>query len=136
MALVVNCGDTFLIDFPGAPNEHLFVVITRVNDKLNNFVIVGIESAENTHSENQILLHPGEHPFLTKLSSVAYRFAAIMSVEELDFHVKQGTAKRREPMPPEIIARIVKGMKQTRKAPRYVQDYFNDITWPLDSPCN
>ncbi|MPM48912.1 hypothetical protein SDC9_95639 [bioreactor metagenome] len=135
MALDVNCGDTFLLDFTGAPNEHLFVVITRVIEKLNNFVIVGIESAENTHSENLVLLSPGEHPFLTKLSSVSYRFAAIMTIEELDSRIKQGTAKKREPMPPEIVARIVKGMKQTRKAPRYVQEYFNDITWPLDSPC-
>jgi hypothetical protein len=134
MALVVNCGDTFLIDFPGAPNEHLFVVITKVNHQLNNFVIVGIESAENTHSENLILLKPGEHPFLTKLSSVSFRFAAIMTVEELDSRIKQKTAIKKEPMPPEIVDRIAKGMNQTRKAPRYVQDYFNEITWPLDPP--
>lgn len=131
MSLIVNRGDTYLIDYPSNPNEHLFVIISNVDLQTNSFVIVGVESASNKRSENLVFLFPGEHPFIKRKTSVAYRFASIMGIAKLESLINQGLAVPNEPMNDILLTRIEKGLFKSTKVDDSVKEFFSNISWPL-----
>ena len=94
----VSRGDTYFIHYPNSPKEHLFVIITPVEEKTGSFLMVGVESAEDRNSEKLVFLFPGDFPFIKKKTSVAYRFATILTVSKLDEFLKSQWARPDEPM--------------------------------------
>ena len=132
MPFNVHCGDTFLINYPNHPNEHLFVIITQIDSKTGLFVVVSIETASNKRSENTVFLLPGDHPFIRHRSSVAYRMATTMDVARLAQMVACGQAIPREHMNIEIVKRITDGLLSSKSTPNHIKEYFRESAWPLE----
>jgi hypothetical protein len=127
----VSRGDTYFIHYPNSPKEHLFVIISPVEEMTGNFLIVGIESAEDKNSENLVFLFPGDFPFIRKKTSIAYRLASIMDISKLEEFVKKGYARPDEPMDLELVIRIGDGLLRSTRVDDTKKEFYSHLTWKL-----
>lgn len=127
----VSRGDTYFIHYPNSPKEHLFVIITPVEEKTGSFLMVGVESAEDRNSENLVFLFPGDFPFIKKKTSVAYRFATILTVSKLDEFLKSQWARPDEPMKLDVVMKIGDGLLRSSRVDDAKKEFYTHLTWQL-----
>jgi hypothetical protein len=103
----------------GPEGDHLFVVLcdpkTFPGYGPNPCVLlVNVSSIrEGSHHDPTCVLEPGSHPFVKRVSFVAYRYARVEFVPHVMRLVEQGLFKPHDPMPPEILARILDGLRRS-----------------------
>lgn len=78
-------------------------------------------------SETLVQLHPGDHPFIVHESVIAYAYARIRTVEEIEVAIATGTAKLREPMSPELLGRICNGLIDSDFTPNGIRHFYKSI---------
>jgi len=89
----MTCGDTFLIEDEDGAKEHLHVILTPPT--LADEVITASISTRRRWSETMLCLQPGDHPWITTDSVVAYRFAAIRTCAAITAAVAAGKARQK-----------------------------------------
>jgi len=123
---MLNEGDTFLTADEDE-EFHLWIVITSPAE--GEVVTVSV-TTRRKKSETLVLLKPGEHPFIVHDSVVAYSYARIRAVDDIETAFLNGTAKRREPVSPELLARVKAGLLDSDFTPNGVRHYFQSVTKP------
>jgi mRNA-degrading endonuclease toxin of MazEF toxin-antitoxin module len=112
-------GDTIPAGSEDAP-LHLWVVITQ---PLAGEVAVVSITTKRARSETLVTLRSGGHPFIQHDSVVAYAYAAIQQVEAIERALESGRAIRREPLAPELLARVQAGLLDSDRTPNQVRAY-------------
>lgn len=122
----MECGDTFMIEDEDGEDEHLHVLLT--SPSLAGEVVTASISTRQRWSETLICIQPGEHPFISVESIVAYRFAAIRTCTAIETAVKNRTARPREKASPELLRRMQAALLDSDFTPPGVRAYFVAIT--------
>ncbi|MFO0807516.1 MAG: hypothetical protein U0746_02740 [Gemmataceae bacterium] len=100
----MRAGDTFLASNPALEN-HLWVVISNPDADPDRVLCVSLTTAA-AHKEDACLVQPGEHPWVTHLTCVAYDKAKAVRLDDL-FRLKDsGTIVKKDPVSPELLQRI------------------------------
>jgi len=120
----LSCGDTFLTGDGDEDNFHLWVILTEPSE---GEVVTACVVTAIKRSERLVLLNIGDHPFVQHESVISYRFAKIRLVEDIERMLAQGTAKRREPVSPELLNRIQTGLIDSDFTPNGVRNYFRSF---------
>lgn len=124
---LARCGETFLLydeeNFSEKP--HLHVVITEP-DESGRLVLVSITS-RRAKSDTMVCLETGDHPFITRSSVITFAFSKIITAARLAEMVASGDATPKERASEQLVARAQKGMLETDRAPREVQQLFRSI---------
>ncbi|HET6843927.1 MAG TPA: hypothetical protein VFK06_19960 [Candidatus Angelobacter sp.] len=121
-------GDTFLTA-DDDEELHLWIVITSPAE--GEVVTVSV-TTRRKKSESLVLLKQGDHPFIVHDSVVAYSYARIRAVDDIETAFLNGTAKRREPVSQELLARIKTGLVDSDFTPNGVRHYFKSVTEKTD----
>lgn len=133
MGVKLSPGDTILLALPNPGKKHLFVVVTKTNIHLNNFL--GVPFCTWDHGINPdptTVVYPGEHPFITTKSYLNYKHSEILTLDMVESWLLKRDASIRENVSEELLGRIRAGINQTKKIPRGNREYFNANYWPLD----
>lgn len=122
----MNRGDTFIIEDNDGTGEHLHVVLTPPS--LADEVITVSISTRRRWSEPLVCLQKGEHPWISRESVVAYRYAAIRTCAAIEAAVAAGIARPKEPASAELIRKILAGLIDSDFTPPVVLAYYKGIT--------
>ena len=78
-------------------------------------------------SERLVVLNRGDHPFIKHESVIAYGFSKIRTVTDIEELLRNGFAKRRDPVSFELVKRIQSGLVESDFTPNYVRAYFIEV---------
>ncbi|TAN22400.1 MAG: hypothetical protein EPN33_08030 [Acidobacteria bacterium] len=78
--------------------------------------------------ERILVLHAGDHPFLTRHESVpAYPFAKFFPIAEIEAALANGEAKPREDASSALVARILLALIESDRTPNHVRAYCRTL---------
>jgi mRNA-degrading endonuclease toxin of MazEF toxin-antitoxin module len=121
---MLNLGDTFLTGDAEDDTLHLWIILTPPSE--GEVVTVSV-TTRRRKSETLVQLHPGDHPFLVHESVIAYAYARIRTVEEIEAAIATGSAKLREPLSPELLKRICNGLIDSDFTPNGIRHFYKSI---------
>lgn len=132
----MKCGSAYLLfddEDPGS-KPHLHVVISDPDE--NHCIVLVSITTERAKSDTMTRLNAGSHPFIHAPSVVAYHYSKMVSCDRLKRLIEAGGAIPKGQASADIVRRAQAGMRETRRAPREVQECF--LSWrakqaPLDS---
>jgi hypothetical protein len=119
----VSPGDTFVLILPEGA-DHLWVVCSPPNPD-GRHVVFNL-SKLRPRSDTACVIQPGEHPYVTVPSVVAYRYGRCWSPKDEDF-------VRHYPKPsvsPELLLRIQRGALASTATPGYLKKAIHRILNP------
>ncbi|OSI14209.1 hypothetical protein BV914_10740 [Neisseria dumasiana] len=125
-----NAGDAYFCS--SGEKDHLFVVLFPPNKyKENGFgnrlCVVSVNFTSNNGGiiDDACVVNPGEHPFITHSSYVLYRKIQILDYEHLCNCVNQGVYRAAESVSPELLQKMIYGIKQSKSIPRKFKNLQN-----------
>ena len=89
-------------------------------------VTVSVTTKRKT-SETLVVLSGGCHPFINQDSVISYGYSKIRFVSDIETAVQNGTAKKREPVSPELLRRAQSGLVDSDFTPNGVRRFFKDV---------
>jgi hypothetical protein len=104
--------------------NHLRVVISKSHGDDGRVLVVNLTDAQNWQ-DTACVVQPGEHPFVTKPSAIAYRKAMAVSPETILEHIKRGTFARSDDMPAQVLQRTIDGAKASDDLPQKFLKYLS-----------
>ena len=122
-------GDTYLLRKPGHDTEHLWVVLSAVEESTGQVLAVNLTTRRH-NSDPTTVIRPGEHPFITRETVAAYFDARWMSAVALDAAVNQRAGKKLDPCSPELLRRIQDGLLASKFTPKDVQRWWQQHPTP------
>src|SRR5271157_2337566 len=104
---MLACGDTFLFAEEDESKLHLTVVLTEP-DSDGKVVTVSVVT-QHRRSDAMVPLQAGDHPFITRPSVMAFGYARVRTVTEIENVIQKGDAVKREPIDPKFVKRGCSG---------------------------
>ena len=98
-------GDTFIGGEPSIPIHHLYILSTN-EDPSGNVLIVNITSDS---SDTTVRLDKGDHPFIYKQCYVAYKYARIRPLANIQRAIEAGNIQVHDPLDADILEKIQNG---------------------------
>lgn len=121
---MLNCGDTFLTGDEEDLDLHLWIIISPPSE--GEVVTVSV-TTRRKRSEALVVLHPGDHPFIAHESVIAYSYARIRTVEDIEAALLNGTAKKREPVSEQLLKRAQAGLLDSDFTPNGIRHFFREV---------
>jgi hypothetical protein len=121
---MVNCGDTFLTGEDDDDTLHLWIVLTPPAE--GEVVTVSV-TTRTRKSEALVVLQPGDHSFINRESVIAYAYATIRTVEDIEAAIENGSAKPREPVTSAILERVRAGLLESDFTPNGVRHFYRSV---------
>jgi hypothetical protein len=119
-----TCGDTFLAGEEDDQDLHLWIIVTPPYQ--GEVVTVSVTTKRRT-SETLVVLPGGCHPFINRDSVISYGYSKIRFVSDIEAAVQNGTAKKREPVSPELLKRVQTGLRDSDFTPNGVRHFYKDV---------
>ena len=121
---MLKCGDTFLTGDGDEDNFHLWIIVTPPSE--SEVVTVCMVTATKK-TERLVLLAPGDHPFVRHDSAISYVFSKIRMVADIESLLSNGSARPKEPMPPNVLSRIQAGVIDSDFTPNGVRAFYRAV---------
>ena len=102
----MEAGSTFLLSEEHQDiDKHLWVVLSDPTKNDREVLIVSL-TTHKPHKDQACIVDPGEHPWVTHKTCVAYDFARTLSLEQLKELRYSGSIQLNEPVSKALLARI------------------------------
>lgn len=121
---MLKCGDTFLTGDGDDENFHLWIILTPPAE--GEVVTVCMVTATKK-TERLVRLQPCDHPFIKHESAISYGFSKIRMVADIEALLANGLARRKEPMPPDVLRRIQAGLVESDFSPNGVRAFYRTV---------
>jgi hypothetical protein len=109
----VNAGDTILIPLPGTSyDSHLWMVIS--DPAIGEHCVIVNFTTWRADKDQSCVVDVGEHPYISKRTCVNYHDAKKVSISDLDRLVASQRLKPLAPLSPTLLAKIRKGVPNSR----------------------
>jgi hypothetical protein len=118
---MLGLGDTILLPKPGQPVSHLWAIVTDLDARTGEVVIVNL-TTQRPHSDPTVLLNVGDHPFVKHPTVVNFSDARFVKLTFLDQAIQSGRWSSLEPLSPALIARIQQGLVSSPHTPNKIKD--------------
>lgn len=122
-ALSFAAGDTFLMLGPSSEKLHLYIALCGQTGDPPIFIAVPLNTA-TLLTDRTVLLQPGDHPFVTRETSVSYDLLhqfdveKLLQLERLSSASQQTLFERRQRVRTEVLQRLVDGARVSDLAPK------------------
>jgi len=124
----MKCGDAFLFPLDDSHSEHLWIVLTNPNAD-GEILIVSITTVyahDKDKADMTMLLHKGEHRFITRDSYIYYREAMIKKASDLEAEEKTGTLKMHDSCTPEVLSLVRGGISASKHCAKVIRGFYSD----------
>jgi len=119
-----GAGDCFWIETSygedGTAVGHLLVIILDPEEYTKNTIVIPIDTFRSNKQDQTTILNPGDHEFIKAKSFLNYNRARILSIATIEGLIKEGRAKIKPAMKPDILAKIVDGLRKSEHTPQEV----------------
>ena len=105
----VSSGNTYILTRATGSTPHLWVVLCDPAGPRQEVVIVSL-TTYRPHSDDTVVLQPGDHPFVQHPTCVYYSDARVTTVSNLEAAIRQRQAFEREHMDAALVERIRAGL--------------------------
>ena len=126
----VKAGDAFSVP-SGPEGNHLFVVVLPFTNffgmQKQTTILVSICSIVPKHDRTCELL-PGDHPFITRPSYVAYSKARAYSEVDIQKHIASGFFSPKTAISAELLVRIKNGLIASPRTQNYLKDLLHGVS--------
>lgn len=109
-------GDAFILTGGAVPAPHLWVILWGPAGGADAYLSVMLTTLR-AHSDQTCILRPGDHPFVRHDTSVSYANAQRWTDERLEMLLDDGTARPRQPVSGEVLARMRAGFFASPRTP-------------------
>ena len=100
-------------------DDHLYVVVSGLSAP--EVVILSI-TTQRRFSDTSCLLQPSDHPFISRPSCIAYLFAELIAVSELESKLQHGDLTLRETCDSKMLEKIWDGAEKTRQMQGWIRE--------------
>ena len=115
--LCLGAGTPFLqATAASQDNFHLWIIVTPPTE--GEVVTVCMVTATRK-TEKLVSLEPSDHPFIRHKSAISYGFSKIRMIADVEALLANGSARAKEPMPPNVLSRIVAGVIDPQRSAGY-----------------
>jgi hypothetical protein len=109
-------GDTLLFPGGAVPSPHLWVILWGPAGDAEACLMAMLTTLR-AHSDRSCILRPGDHPFIRHETAVAYNNVRRYTGAALAAEIASGTARRRDPVSPDVLARLRAGFFASPRTP-------------------
>ena len=127
MAYVPVRGDALLIPSGSNDAQHLFVIATDAAPDRRHLLVNFSSIDPAKYSDPACEVVAGAHPFLTRPSFVAYRFANLYHSVRITRMVDSGLWKPRLAVTEDLLRRILQGCDGSEHTPEFVRQFLNEL---------
>jgi hypothetical protein len=125
----IEAGAAYLSPLPGLPN-HLVIVVhgpfIPAGYSTEHVIIVNVTSVKGSGVGDQTcVLRDGEHRCIHHDSRVNYPLAECVPVARLKIDFESGRLVPKEPVRPEVLARVLEGMRVSKHTKRRIKAYLS-----------
>lgn len=126
---VCAAGNTLLVP-SGRSGMHLFVltlgpvVLSGYGQAQQVLMASATTVREGIPHDPSCILDAGDHPFIQHRSYIAYRYARVDAASHIESMVSASSWVPQAPCSPELLQRVVEGMRVSRQAPREFKQLF------------
>lgn len=124
-------GDTYLLRKPGHDTEHLWVVLSVMDQTTGQVLAVNLTTRRH-NSDTTTVIHPDEHSYISHETVVAYFDARWVSAVALDAAVNQRAGKKLDACGSELLRRIQNGLLTSKFTPKDVQRWWQQHHEPSE----
>ena len=78
---------------------------------------------EKWHTDETVILEPGDHPFITRKSSVHFSTAKLYRVAMIQNAIKRGRCSLKSDMTPELLVRVRQGLLDSTFTVNVIREY-------------
>ncbi len=121
---MLGAGDCFWIETnnseDGTIEGHLHVIILDPEEHTHNTIVIPIDTFRSKKQDQTTILNPGDHEFVISRSFLNYNRARIHSIIAIENLIKEGNAKLKPHMKPDILDRIRDGLRKSDHTPHEV----------------
>jgi len=117
---------------PSGDTDHLFVLLTDPVEvrtgKGREVLLVNLSSVKSEKNvDSSCILHPGDHPFITRKSFIRYGrgFPRIEKERNIIRKVQMGDWHPREDFAPEVFSRICSGLEASPKTSPKIRRFYD-----------
>jgi hypothetical protein len=121
---MLNCGDTFYAGDTEDDEPHLSIIITPPSE---GEVVTVTVTTRRHKSETLVLLKVGDHPFIKHESVISFFYSRVRSVDDIEAAIQSGAATVREPVTPELLKRIRRGLLDSDFTPNGVRYFYRSL---------
>jgi hypothetical protein len=120
---VLYAGDTFLLPKRIEWADHLWIVLLDPEPS-GDTIIVNLTSREPHHQDFDGVLNVGDHPFVKRESVINYADSLITDANLIEQTFPSTLGSKHSPCSPALLARVQKGLLDSRFTPGKIEDYF------------
>jgi hypothetical protein len=120
-----HAGQTFLYPLnDDNESEHLWIITTEQNNE-GLFAIASLTSLRGAKDQT-VILHRGEHPFITHDTCISYAQAEITSADKLEVLLQCGRAKLHVDAIPTLLKDILDGFSGSPHTRNRIRDFVRE----------
>lgn len=108
---------------PTNNTRHLRIVISDVNQN-GEYLTVSVDSYVNKFQDSSCIIEIGELPFITHKSFVNYKYAKVVSFQQIYNGIRKGVFLQRKDISEQLLKKIQDGAKTTRHLPNEYKAWF------------
>lgn len=126
----LRCGDTFLMPKSGRAVEHLWVILTEIDQATRTAICVNV-TTKQSHSETTVVLKAGDHPFIKHDSVINFSDAREMPIDPVEQALSRRTVQfvcqPHDPCSAALLERIRKGLIASKQTPKGIKQKCKDL---------
>ena len=124
--MTFHAGQAFLYPLnDDNESEHLWIIATEPNNE--GLVAIASLTSLRGAKDQTVILHKGEHPFITHDTCVSYIQAEITSVEKLEVRLQCGRAKLHDvDAAPTLLKDILAGFSGSPHTKNRIRDFVRE----------
>lgn len=119
---MLKAGQTLLLPKPGQTTPHLWVVVVAPDPASHETVLVNLTTLRS-HSDNTVVLQPGDHPFVQHTTVVFFADARIVEAKAIAAALKSGIFQSHQDCSAPLLLRIQHGLFASPHTPQKVKTF-------------
>lgn len=122
---MLPCGYTFLDGDDDDEDYHLHIIASDAD--LAGYVIVVSVSSLYRFADRTVVVKPGEHSWLKHDSYVAYSFAKLQKVEEIEDRLTRLPKMVKERCPDSLLKRVQDGILESDRTENGIKHFYREV---------
>lgn len=118
----IRPGRTLFLRGPHDRKPHLWVVLTEPEGQSGCFVAVMLRTAKH-FTDRTVVLEDGDHPFVTRPTSVDYSMANYFTASFISDALKSGRCHPQADVAPDLLERIRNGLLSSSHTVHAIREY-------------
>jgi len=122
---MLPCGHAYLDGDDEEEDYHLHIVASKP-DRDGEVIVVSVSTIYH-FADRTVLIRAGEHPWIKHESYVAYRFAKLQKMVDIESRLAVRSEMAKEPCSEALTKRVQEGLLESDQTENGVKHFFREV---------